>query len=98
MFSSENMKGGSGECRFHTTQYIHRPSGRIEHFSNKYVICGKLVENDAIYASCAHTSNFVPRRGRRVVYRINFPVNEHIDHGRAMNQSRPRKCSLFPPL
>ena len=75
MFLSENMKGGSGECVFRATQYIHRPSGWIEHFSNKYVICGKLVENNAIYASSAHTPGFVSRRGRRVVYRINFPVN-----------------------
>ena len=75
MFLSENTKGGSGECGFHATRYIDRPPGWIVHFSNMYVICAKLVENDAIYASCALTSNFVSRRGRRVVYRINFPVN-----------------------
>ena len=32
---------------FHFDLYI-RTLGWIEHFSNKYIICGKLVENDAI--------------------------------------------------
>ncbi|KAF8127854.1 cytochrome b5-like heme/steroid binding domain-containing protein [Boletus edulis] len=27
---------------------MYRPLGWIDHFSNKYVICGRLVENDAI--------------------------------------------------
>ena len=27
----------------------HCPSGCLEHFSNKCVICGKLVENDAMF-------------------------------------------------
>lgn len=38
---------------FVTTQiFFHikliTPSGWIEHFSNKYIVCGKLVENDAV--------------------------------------------------
>ena len=75
MFLIDHMKGGSGECGFHATQYIHHPSGWIKHFSNKYVICGKWVETDTINASCAHTSNFVLHRGRRVMYCINSPVD-----------------------
>ena len=42
------MKGVSSECTSHFAGCIHRLLGWIEHFSNKYVICGNLVENDAI--------------------------------------------------
>lgn len=44
---SENMKGVLGQhcvlCR-----YSMYAIGWIDHFSNKYIVCGNLVENDAV--------------------------------------------------
>lgn len=47
-FSSENMKGRDNIIQNVTLPVLKRSTGWIEHFSNKYIICGKLVENDAI--------------------------------------------------